>query len=75
MFHFYVYHSTPGYTNIALDKSSLQSFPALRMCQLPAPHLALREKLFEIQRLGQRLSSRYWRKEVPWEPWERLWDE
>lgn len=38
-----------------------------RMCQLPAPHHALREKLFEVQRLGKRLSSRYWRKEA-WKP-------
>eukprot|EP00438_Fugacium_kawagutii_P003100 Skav210382 [mRNA] locus=scaffold1526:201719:214762:+ [translate_table: standard] len=38
-----------------------------RMCKLPPPQHALREKLFEVQRLGQKLRSQYWRKEA-WKP-------
>jgi len=31
---------------------------------MPSPIAVLKEKLFEFQRIGQKLASRYWRKEA-----------
>ena len=35
-----------------------------RICNMPSPIAVLKEKLFEFQRIGQKLASRYWRKEA-----------
>ena len=31
---------------------------------MPSPIAVLTDKLFEVQRIGKRLASRYWRKEA-----------